>query len=124
MFYLSALNLKNKPAEGWLRYPDGTDYHPVSALPWREDKYYSNPSTEVWYYRTWLDENIWKHSHNYYWWSDPRSWYVWSYSDVKDERGWFEPRITIPTPDELDSMIRITEWIESKHPVVYLETWT
>jgi hypothetical protein len=117
-------NMHGEFGVNWFRLPDGTDFDGKLGDVWKDEDY-SNPPEELWYYRTWLEENLWQYSSGcYYWWTDPRSWYVWGHRDEKDERGWFKPLVTIPTPDEIDELVRITEWFEAHHPVTYLETWT
>lgn len=116
-------NMKGEIWKDWFRLPDGTDFSGDHGPRWDNDDY-SNSPEELWYYRTWLEENLWQYTGLHFWWSDPRSWYVWGHKDEKDEQGWFKPLVTIPTPDELEQLVRITEWIEAHHPVDYLETWT
>lgn len=108
----------------YYRLPEGTDFEgKLDISVWKDDEYANQPE-EVWYYKEFSQEWTFKNGNGYYWFSHPESWYVWGHSDVKDDRGWFRPRITLPTPDELEKLVRITGWIEEHHPVDYLETWT
>lgn len=91
----------------WLRYPSGTDVH-ISCPEWADDHYQSSPE-EVWYFREYAQENA---NRYHWWWLDPSSWYVW------------ETLISVPTPEELEALTRITILISSKCPIEYLETWT
>jgi hypothetical protein len=117
---------ENMPGEigvDWFQLPEGTDFDGKLGDYWKNE-WYSNSPEELWYYRTWLEENLWQYSSVYYWWQDPRSWYVWGHQDIKDDQGWYLPLVTIPTPDELEQLVRITEWFEQHHAAQYLETWT
>jgi len=117
-------SMKGRPGIDWFRYPTGTDFYPISGIEWMLDKAesFTNPPSEVWYYREFVAEN--KGYGHHYWWCEPVAWYVWGHSDVKDEQGWFKPLVTLPTPEELDELLRIAEWINAHHPGFYFETWT
>lgn len=104
----------------YLRYPVGTDIS-ASHSKWRENEY-TNPPEEVWYYNEFCEEHDWERYR--YWWSSPAAWYVFGYQDVKDQDGWYLPLVTVPTPEELEDLVRIMELVEHHCPTQYLETWT
>lgn len=116
------VNMRGEYEADGLRLPEGTDFEGKGGDSW-DDKYYSNPLEEVWYYRTWIEENAGRFG-TYYWWSDPRSWYISGHQKTKDDQGWYLPLVTIPTPDEISQLVRITEWFDEHRPAEFLETWT
>lgn len=116
------------------RYTEGTDVDNklwLHILDGQSGKEFTNPPEEVWYWKTWMEDN-WYTALNErgklewelcrggrYWFNHPGTWYL---------MPWFPEestyKTTLPTPDELEMLLSINEKIEREHPYFYLETWT
>lgn len=112
-------NMAGRVHEDWIRIPDGTNFDGLLCRDLLHPSDYTNSPEELWYYNEWLYENGWEQSCGYYWWSKAEAWWEAEYDREKSKYLY-----TVPTPDELEALVRITEWIDSHHPAEYLETWT